>query len=252
MSIDNLMMVYQKATVWERSFGLKYYDTQRQRLSVRALQRGMHPSAVVAAFAVLSPNNSEKHTYRDLDVCIGILSGELSPMTKTSAYPLNKLKALSCLQGRHPLTILKGNKVVAFYRNTMNPDDSRFVTVDGHMAGAWVGQRFLMREARITDRLYREIAEGVRTVSREVGCAAPRLQSILWLAWKRIQNAAHNPQMEFDWEGSYESDRGLCDVCEELVNPDELCGCEDCGRMYCEACSGSEDAQCADCCERGL
>jgi len=40
---------------------------------------------------------------------------------------------------------------------------------------------------------------------------------------------------------------GLCDVCGEFVNPDELCGCEDCGKMYCEACSGSEDAQCSDC-----
>jgi hypothetical protein len=42
---------------------------------------------------------------------------------------------MAILKGAPIDETLRGRKVYAFYRNTMNPEDGEWVTVDGHMLG---------------------------------------------------------------------------------------------------------------------
>lgn len=201
----NLLSVYERAQPWEREDGRVYYDRQRGRLEVRALVHSLTLSQVVAAFCALSPNNSEKITYRSLDTCLEIVRDPAAGDHKRSvpAYGTNKEKALALLRGRAVESILSGPKVVAFYYNTMNPDDSGHVTVDGHMLGAWTGTRIRLKgpQAKFSLKEYHVIADGVRVAAARVDLAAPRFQSILWLTWKRLHGILWTPQMRFRWEG---------------------------------------------------
>lgn len=158
-------------------------------------------NAVVAAFAALSPNTAESQNYRALENCLGVVYGDLSPLTPIVGYPKNVEKAYRILRGADPEWVLGGLKVTAFYRCTLNPDDERNICIDGHMLGAWIGQRLVLRRnAQIKGkREYEAICTDMRALAADVEISAPRLQATLWLAWKRIHRILYSGQMKFNW-----------------------------------------------------
>lgn len=205
---DNLIQLYNLTRGWERAEGALYYGKQKHRLQQRADVSSLPLESVVAAFCALSPNNAEATNYRALDTCIGITTGKLSPDSRVIAYTPNKVKALTILRGAPVLDVLHGRKVTAFYHNTMNPDDSSHITVDGHMLGAWCGKRFaLRREACIRgDKEYDQISKDFKEGAECFRVAAPKFQATLWLAWKRIHRILYSPQLKLGLE---ESQMGL-------------------------------------------
>jgi hypothetical protein len=93
--IENLITLYNQATEWEKQRGYRYYDWQRTNLELRAKKFMFPLETVVGAFCALSPNNSEKITYRDLDLCIRISLGN-KPEEKVASFTPNKEKAFAC------------------------------------------------------------------------------------------------------------------------------------------------------------
>jgi hypothetical protein len=190
--------VAEQATEWEWKQGISYYDRQWDRLMNVARAHKIDVGRVVAAFCILSPNNSEKVTYRALGDCIAITQGE----TRTvSAFGRNRVKALQVLKHGHVDTLLSGPKVTAFYHNTLDPDDDTWVTVDGHIYSAYVGERMRMTEARIRMRgkEYQEAADAIRECAGKYNLSAPRFQSTIWLVWKRIHRVLWSPQFRFEF-----------------------------------------------------
>jgi hypothetical protein len=209
---NNLMKVYAQSLDYERADGAVYYDRQRERLQRRSDAAGLPLATVVAAFAALSPNNAESTNYRALDTCLGILSGSLPKDSPVIAYPPNRIKAMAILKGAPIDETLRGRKVYAFYRNTMNPEDGEWVTVDGHMLGAWTGVRLILRrEAEIKSSEYPHIAEDFRSAASCHNLSAPRFQATVWLAWKRIHRILWTPPQLSFWspELEYARPRGF-------------------------------------------
>jgi hypothetical protein len=96
--------------------------------------------------------------------------------------------------------VLCGQKVVSFFYNTLDPDDSTHVTIDGHMYNAYNGRRVrLVQTRKLSPKLYKAIAEDIRSVAATFGVPAPRFQSVLWLVWKRTHRILWTPQLSFDW-----------------------------------------------------
>lgn len=201
-SESNLRKLWAMSTDGERYDGATYYDNQRSRLLERAHHYRLPETAVIAAFAALSPNNSEKITYLALDICLGIHNGQYDPHYKVPAYGPNRIKALALLRGGPVLQILKGQKVTSFYFNTLDPNGNH-VTVDGHMLGAWMGRRVLLKRfSEIRKAEYSIISDHFRSAANWASLSVPKFQATLWLTWKRVNRILHSPQYQFEWESS--------------------------------------------------
>lgn len=199
-NIDNLIGLYNETRPWERKEGYQYYDLQRGRLSKRAEANNLELERVIAAFAVLSPNNAESTNYRALDTCIEICKGRLPYDARVIAYPLNKVKALNILFGEPIMDNLKGQKVTSFYWNTLDPDNNEIVTVDGHMYGAWINRRLVLRrEAEIKSKDYKLACRDFQEAAARFQISTPRFQATLWLAWKRKHKILYQPQLNLEF-----------------------------------------------------
>lgn len=224
----NLLILWGKATEWEKQEGFYYYHTQRQNIAAlsKRLEHG-NPDLMsrIGAFASLSPNNDEAGNYRDLETCIIHHWSRLTVSTSSdykpgkedtypacSTYPANVRKAMLILDGMPPDEALKGPKVTAFYHNTLDPIDPYWVCIDGHMVSAWLGRRVMLRRrsstvegevpkesAEINRRAYETIADDLRAVARKLRVVPSGLQATLWLTWKRVNNIRYDPQLKIKW-----------------------------------------------------
>lgn len=197
-----LLSLWDRATAFERQEGSIYYPRQRERILKLANDLGAESELYkpwVAAFAALSPNNSEKTTYIALALCIRIHLGELPLAHPVPSYPRNKAKALRVLKGEDPLSVLKGRKVLSFYDNTFDPYYSERVTLDGHMKNAWAGTLRVMKKAVISQSQYNEISYDMRRVAFLVGVPCSGFQATLWIAHKRVNNILWNAQTAFEF-----------------------------------------------------
>ncbi len=189
MSADNFLRVWEQALSWEKEEGAAYYDNQRERIALHAREviSALPLERCVGAFAVLSPNNDEASNYKALRRCCLITVGALPQNAKVNAYGRDRNKALGILAGEPLDQHLRGRKVSAFYHNTLHPDDSTVVTIDGHMFGAWKGKRYPLKKVpNIWQALYQEISSDMQEAAARCSLSAPRFQAVIWLAWKRL------------------------------------------------------------------
>lgn len=204
MSYLPFLEIYAQSAPWERREGANYYASQRQRLTAIADQYRIEPARIIAAFAILSPNNSEDMTYEAVYKAIERHHGS---DVKIPAYGPNQRKALAILAGEPIEDHLRGQKVTAFYHNTLNEKDERYITVDGHMYNIWRGKRHnLKRSSEVHPKDYKIISEYVRIASR---CcqhlSAPQFQATVWITYRRLNGILFNPQRKLPWEVGWSS-----------------------------------------------
>lgn len=205
-SPENFIRVYNLSLPIEREIGSEYYARQRAKMMIRVKKSNSQFTLpqIIGAFAVLSPNNAVSTNYRALDICLQIAMGILPESAKVPAYGLNKQKALAILRSKEdPLEIVKGQKVTAFYLNTLNPDNSNHLTIDGHILGCWMNKRINLRgEGDIPAMEYELICSHLKLAATWTCYTPLQLQAILWLTWKRLHNILpYDPQLSLDWEG---------------------------------------------------
>jgi hypothetical protein len=92
---------------------------------------------------------------------------------------------------------LKGSKVLSFYFNTVDPKNPLWVTVDGHLVSAWVGQTLRMKQARISRREYTQIREHVMWAAKSLSIVPCQFHSIIWVVQRRLNK--HPDQTVFDF-----------------------------------------------------
>lgn len=202
----NLINIYSSLYSWEQKCGLEYYHIQRDRIRQTLRASGCRTTleAAVAAFAVLSPNNHEITNHIALDKCLRISSGELHKSTRVPAYGKNKTKALTILERDYlhlgeldPSQFVLGQKVFAFYHNTLHPNDDTYLTVDGHMHSVWIGRRLMLkREAEVSKEKYKTISNDIRLCAQILGVLATGFQAGLWIGWRRMIAAPNQPWLE--------------------------------------------------------
>lgn len=152
---------------------------------------------VIAAFVSLSPNSSYNVNLRSLvSVLHGINRGLKVEDIIVATYGHCKQRAFAYAKGQKDfMTETKGPKILAFYNNILDPSDTRWVTVDGHMHCVWSNQTMTMREALVTRKQYREIATDIKRVAFKNYLRPNQMQAILWFTRKRLAQVIYNPQM---------------------------------------------------------
>jgi hypothetical protein len=96
-------------------------------------------------------------------------------------------KALRILCGEHPLSVLGGDKVRAFYSTILDPYDPNAIPViDRHAHDIAVGAKLPNNHPSrtMTEKRYKEFAETYCECARTIGIGAPQLQAITWLEWR--------------------------------------------------------------------
>lgn len=203
----NINAVYLSSTLAEKRLGFSYYEQQYSNLESFAICGNYPVDRIIAAFAALSPNNQESTNYKALASCIAIARGIIPSDAPVIAFNSAKHKALTLLMDpRMPIEeILQGPKTYAFYRNTLDPDNDKYMTIDGHMYNIWANQVINLQDVDFPPNMYAKVSRDFKFEAVLHTISPARFQSILWLTWKRIHNIVSSDQLSF--ESGYNHDR---------------------------------------------
>ncbi len=195
MSVENVEAAFRRVDFVDFQEGIRAYGNYRLTLEAMAQHwgggDGFPLDRTVAAFVSLSPANDYAGNLRSLaTVMQGVAAGWATREITVTTFNACRARAIVYLRGeRDFLTVTRGPKIRAFYRNIMDPLDPLPVTIDGHMVNLWLGRRMTMTEVA-NDRgwKYRVVADDFRTVARRHCLLPNQLQAMLWFTWKRIHD----------------------------------------------------------------
>jgi len=179
----NIASVLAQATDCERSEGLRWYQDAHDKSIADVSNDPVVAAGVVAA---LSPGLRWE---RNIPAAARVAARPEKPdlMGLGVRWWDGVRKAVRILAGESPETVLRGNKVRAFYRCILNPCDDFAVCVDGHAYSIWHGKRTTLDETpNLTDERYETIAAAYRKVAKEVGLLPMQVQAITWVVWRRL------------------------------------------------------------------
>ncbi len=192
-SIKNLARVVDLADDVDLQSGRTSYAKYNKLMRDLADMYGYTVEEVTAVFVSTSPNNDYIGNLRSTVSILDGLNKEMwSNEIVISTYNHCKDRALLYLDGVKFLDHAKGLKIRAFYRNIVDPLDIGPVTVDGHMVGAWTGQRLLMKNAAISKSTYKTIEGETRELARHHGLIPNQVQGVIWFTWKRLHNVVYD------------------------------------------------------------
>ena len=181
----NILRVYDQATRDEVRDGLVWYQNAHEDAIAISFPR----SVVVGAgmIAALSPGLRWERNVKAAERLIN--NQTLEGLGVRWYAGVDKAQAI--LLGEHPDKVLGGNKVRAFYRCILNPNDGLSVCVDGHAYAIWCGRRITTADTpALTDRMYSRITGDYIAAARTIGMLPMQLQAITWCTWRRLHNVA--------------------------------------------------------------
>jgi thermostable 8-oxoguanine DNA glycosylase len=182
------------ADVSEGQLAYQRYHIVMQRLGDHY---GMELDRVVAIFCALSPNSDYKSNLRSTaSVLHGLCSHNNMNRVQVATYRHCLERAWMYGTGTPFLKHAKGLKIRAFYSNILNPDDDKRATIDGHMIAAWRNEDLTMKEAKTTQRGYREIEGDVKRLAFWNQMKPHQMQAIIWFTRKRVKAIKYNAQGE--------------------------------------------------------
>jgi hypothetical protein len=194
LSHGNILATFFHANSAELLKGASWYSDALRFCSNVAQSTGLPVCTVAGVTAALSPNNRWERNQLDAErICRAFVAGTLSDAAalKVSTFHGNKQKALAILAGAHPLDVLGGLKVRAFYACILGDAG---VCVDGHAYAIWLGSYVpTTKTPKISAKLYASISaaygQAAETINGVMGTAysAAQIQAISWTVWQRIR-----------------------------------------------------------------
>jgi hypothetical protein len=211
-----LQMMFEQADPIDLEEGMLAYDRYHLVMAKLADKFDVPIARVIAAFVSLSPNSDYYGNLRSTVSCLdGFKLGKPWPDIVVSTYGHCKIRAMNYIAGhRDFLTETKGPKITSFYHNVLNPNDTRWVTVDGHMSCIWSGRNATMKESLISAKVYREIRDATRALAFRNYMRPCQMQAVLWFTRKRLAKVVYDPQLKLFADKS--------DVWETFVDIDHL------------------------------
>jgi hypothetical protein len=197
MSLANLEYVFGHVDNIDCMAGKAAYRNYHNLLRQLSDLYGFGFVQTVAAFAALSPNNDYMGNLRStVSLMQGIKSNKLPEDITISTYRACGERAYNYLIGEKDFLVsTKGKKTINFYRNILHPDDAKWVTIDGHMYGMWVGCPIVMKEVAHIKIPYETIASAVKTLAKRNSLLPNQMQATLWFVWKRMNNIVFERQL---------------------------------------------------------
>lgn len=161
-------------------------------------------STVAGVFSALSPNNDYLGNLRScFTCCVGHVLGKTAEECTVTTYNTNRAKAFRILNGEHFYEVYKGLKVRNFWHNLCDPEDPRYVTIDGHMVNIADDEVKGMSQAGLGKRRYAELKGDVIRLAKSKDMVPCQVQAVLWHAWKRrhaIKFQGTAGQVDFDFD----------------------------------------------------
>ena len=197
--MQNLVKVFEQAEPEDHRLAARSWWTYNHLTSRMAAKFGFGPDVGAAVFSALSPNNDYHGNLRDAHRLLEAAHDGLELEDfRVSTYNPNKRKAWAITHGTSPLDVIVFPKTRSFYLNIRDPNDPIPVTVDGHVANAWRGERIPLKgaAAKMNKALYEIIAEDVRQLGRMKGILPNIAQGVIWFVWRRIHGIKFQPQLE--------------------------------------------------------
>lgn len=198
MSQSNLQKMWAQMDRTDYQEGLLAYTRYNLVMRELADRFGVELDRVVAAFCATSPNNDYVGNLRSvISLLDGYVKGVPFERVQITTYRHCGERAWRYLAGLSKfLDDAKGLKIRSFYQNILSPEDTRWVTVDGHMVAAWRGERLTMKEAICRGaREYHAIANGVKALAFNEFVAPCQYQAIIWFVRKRVFNVKYDGQL---------------------------------------------------------
>ena len=193
----NILAVYSLASKGEEVEGREWYTRANRVAGSIALEHGITKNKAAAVIAALSPSNRWERNMVDAENLVRAFTiGGRSEAenVKCATYGKMKDKAIRILEnetgGDDFATILKGQKITAFYHCIMGATDT--VCVDGHAYCIWFGDRMVLSDVpNIGKKMYAEITSDYVEAARiltEAGTSITcyELQAVTWVAWRRL------------------------------------------------------------------
>lgn len=196
MSKHNIRKMFkyaQENLPWDEFMDAKHwYDEAQDEAKAIAERLDMPVYIVVGVMAALSPNNKwERNLVNAYELCKAFQDGHGMDSVKVSTYHKMKEKAWGILTefGDYDRVVeqLKGQKIVAFFRNIMGEDD---ITIDGHARNIYYNERVGLTDAKtsIGKKEYVKLQKEYLTVAKEFDMLGRQMQAITWVAWKKKHN----------------------------------------------------------------
>lgn len=196
MSKHNIRKMFRYAQdnlTWDEFMTAKdWYDEAQDEARQIAERLDMPVYIVVGVMAALSPNNKwERNIVNAYELCKAFQDGQGMDSVKVSTYHKMKEKAWGILTefGDYDRVIeqLKGQKIVAFFRNIMGEDD---ITIDGHARNIYYNEKVGLTDAKtsIGKKEYVKLQKEYLTVAKEFDMLGRQMQAITWVAWKKKHN----------------------------------------------------------------
>ena len=213
----NLNAAWEQTTHTDREMGRSAYPVYQQTLRGLSDLYKTGFVATVEAFVALSPNNDYHGNLRSLvSLLVAYQQGKSFDNCVISTYRACGERAWGYLSGEVSfLDTVKGRKITSFRDNILYLEDSRRVTVDGHMIALGLADPHMtMSEANLALRqtgLYDDIERtvlGIARSSREAPCT---IQAALWMWRKRTLGIKMNTQLDLftgttKWDGVIPAD----------------------------------------------
>jgi hypothetical protein len=182
----NILRVYHLSTGEEMNAGLSWYVNANQE-ATRLTSLGVTLEQSCAIISAVSPGLKWERT---VEAAERIIRGEsLAGIGLRWFDGVKKAKRIRA--GSNPGSVLRGNKVNAFYACILNPANTVSVCVDGHAYAIWAGNRITLDDVPpMNDRLYSRIASDYSIVAKDIGITPCQLQAITWTTHRRIHGVA--------------------------------------------------------------
>jgi hypothetical protein len=176
-----------------------YWYKRASDLAWRFIQayEGLTMGQACGVIAALSPNNKWERNCIDAEAMIKTwhIGGDYNAI-KVCTFNKNKQKAIAILNLESVdteaiVSILNGQKVVAFYRSIMG--DRNAVCVDGHAYAIFIGERIpTTKTPSITPKLFETIQRAYQLVAKRsvnlcgVKLSPTQVQAVTWVTYRRL------------------------------------------------------------------
>lgn len=194
MSYTSILGVYHLATVSDKNQGQSWYARAFIFASNLAEVYDINVGTIVGVIAALSPRNRWERNMQDAESMVKVAAsgGNFDDLMalKVCTFKIGKQKAARILTDKitdreELLATLKGPKLQEFFNCIMGDSDD--VCIDGHAYSVWVGDRIALADVpSIGKKLRESIKADYRKAAEILGVEPHVVQSITWVAWKRL------------------------------------------------------------------
>jgi hypothetical protein len=186
------------ANTEDREIGLNWYANAHTISERIASENGFSTDQIAGAIAALSPNNKWDRNIQDAENLAKAIRAGIDPQTvKVCTFGPNKLKAIQILtsdvDSAEIVSILSGQKVIAFFLNIARNGDTDCPVIDGHAYNIAMGTVSNLREVpsipskafSALQDLYRDAARQASAITGEA-ISAGQMQAVTWVCYRRL------------------------------------------------------------------